>query len=61
MSWQHEINKRLGKCINGPIPPEYYKRNTKPKARRFEHGPPVSKGGKCQRCIDVHGGHRKPT
>jgi hypothetical protein len=42
-----ELKKRVGICINGRF-------HRQPGKNAVVHGAPVSKGGKCQHCIDVH-------
>lgn len=49
---RRELLKRIGVCINAPIPPEH-RTNRAPPAK-VEHGPPVSPSGRCQRCDDIH-------
>lgn len=45
--------KELGICINGQLP-EDARSGRLFERPLVEHGPPVTKGGKCQRCVDVH-------
>jgi hypothetical protein len=43
---RRDMLRAVRRCINGPVDPTN-RRGT------IEHGP-VVRGGKCQRCLDVH-------
>lgn len=65
-STRRALLRRFGICINGSLPLVLLaaRRSSKP---RVEHGPPVKgKGGRCQRCADIHaksrdGGTKRPV
>lgn len=42
-----EMKKQMQICINGRL-------DRQPGKNGVVHGPPVTKGGKCQHCVDIH-------